>query len=195
MEIIAHRINTINKLKNLNINLGVEIDIRSNEKDLIICHDPFSDYINLKDWLSFYNHGTLILNVKENGLEEELLKTMKSFKKENFFILDQSFPYLINTINNGEKRCAVRLSEYESIKSVLSLKEKLNWVWIDFFTKFPVDFEIYTILKKHNFKLCIVSPELQGHANSKCLDLKNFIKSNKMYFDAVCTKKVKFWEE
>ncbi len=195
MEIIAHRINTIDQLKNLNINLGVEVDIRSNEKNLIISHDPFSDYINFKDWLSFYNHGTLILNVKENGLEEELLKTMHYFKKENFFILDQSFPYLINTIKNGENRCAVRLSEYESIKTVLSLKGKINWVWIDFFTKFPVDLEIYKILKKHNFKLCIVSPELQGHTNSKCLDLKNYLKSNEMCFDAVCTKKIKFWAE
>ena len=195
MEIIAHRINTINKLKNLNINLGVEVEIRSNEKNLIICHDPFSDYINLKAWLPFYKHGTLILNVKENGLEEELLKTMHIFKNENFFILDQSLPYLVSTIESGERRCAVRLSEYESINTVLSLKDKLNWVWIDFFTKFPIDIEIYKILKKHNFKLCIVSPELQGHTNSKCLDLKNYIKSNEMYFDAVCTKNVKFWEE
>ena len=195
MEIIAHRINTIDQLKILNYNLGVEVDIRSNEKNLIISHDPFSDYIIFKDWLSFYNHGTLILNVKENGLEEELLKTMRDFKKDNFFILDQSFPYLIDTIKNGEKRCAVRLSEYESIDTVLSLKGKLNWVWIDFFTKLPLDLEVYKILKKHNFKLCIVSPELQGHTNSKCLDLKNYINSNEMYFDAVCTKKIKFWEE
>lgn len=195
MEIIAHRINTIDQLKNLDIKLGVEVDIRSNEKNLIISHDPFSDYINFKDWFSFYKHGTLILNVKENGLEEELLKTMNYFKKENFFILDQSFPCLVNTIKNGEKRCAVRLSEYESVDTVLSLKEKLNWVWIDCFTKFPLDFEIYKLLKKNKFKLCIVSPELQGHPNSKCLDLKNFIKSNQMRFDAVCTKKVKFWSE
>ena len=195
MEIIAHRINTIRKLKNLNSKLGVEVDIRSNDKDLIIGHEPFSDYINFKDWLAFYKHGTLILNVKENGLEEEMIKTMKYFKKENFFILDQSFPYIINTIKTGEKRCAVRLSEYESINTVLSLKDKLNWVWIDFFTKFPVDFEIYKILKKNNFKLCFVSPELQGHSSSKCLELKNYIQSNEMYFDAVCTNKVKFWEE
>ena len=195
MEIIAHRINTINQLKNLNTNLGVEVDIRSNDKNLIISHNPFSDYINFEEWLSFYKHGTLILNVKENGLEKELIKTMQNFKKDNFFILDQSFPYLVNTIKKGEKRCAVRLSEYESINTVLSLKNKLNWVWIDFFTKFPLDFETYKILKKHNFKLCIVSPELQGHTNSKCLDLKKYIKSNKMYFDAVCTKKVKFWGE
>ena len=195
MEIIAHRINTINQLKNLNTNLGVEVDIRSNDKNLIISHDPFSDYINFEEWLSFYKHGTLILNVKENGLEKELIKTMQNFKKDNFFILDQSFPYLVNTIKKGEKRCAVRLSEYESINTVLSLKNKLNWVWIDFFTKFPLDFEVYKILKKHNFKLCIVSPELQGHTNSKCLDLKKYIKSKQMYFDAVCTKKVKFWGE
>ena len=145
--------------------------------------------------MPFYNHGTLILNVKETGLEEELIKTMHSFKKENFFILDQSFPYIINTIKTGEKRCAVRLSEYESINTVLSLKNKLDWVWIDFFSKFPIDHEIYKILKKYNFKLCFVSPELQGHKHSKCLELKNYIKANKMYFDAVCTKKVKFWEE
>ena len=144
MEIIAHRINTIDQLKNLNFNFGVEVDIRSNDKNLVICHDPFSPYINFKDWLSFYNHGTLILNVKENGLEEELLKIMQDFKKENFFILDQSFPYLIDTIKNGEKRCAVRLSEYESIDTVLSLKGKLNWVWIDFFTKLPLDLEVLT---------------------------------------------------
>ena len=195
MEIIAHRINTINQLKNLNINFGVEVDIRSNDTNLIIGHDPFSDSINFKDWLKFYKHGTLILNVKENGLEEELFKTMKYFNKENFFILDQSFPYIIKTIKKGEKRCAIRLSEYESINTVLSFKEKLNWVWIDYFTKFPVDFEIYKILKKHKFKLCFVSPELQGHNHSKCLDLKNYINSNEMYFDAVCTKKFKFWEK
>ena len=195
MEIIAHRINSINKLKNLNIKFGVEVDIRSNDKNLVIGHDPFSDYINFKDWLYFYNHGTLILNVKENGLEDELIKTMQSFKKDNFFILDQSFPYIVNTIKTGEKRCAVRLSEYESINTVLSLKNKLNWVWIDYFTKFPLNFEIYKILKKHNFKLCFVSPELQGHSHSRCLDLRNYMKENRMYFDADCTKKVKFWEE
>ena len=118
MEIIAHRINTINQLKNINNKLGVEVDIRSNEKNLIIGHDPFSEYINFKDWLTFYNHGTLVLNVKENGLEEELIKTMNYFKKDNFFILDQSFPYIVKTIKTGEKRCAIRLSEYESINTV-----------------------------------------------------------------------------
>ena len=194
MEIISHRVNTISQLKNLDILLGVEVDIRANEKDLIIGHDPFSEYVNLKEWLSFYKHGTLVLNVKENGLEEELLKTMTSFNIKNFFILDQSFPYTIRTIKKGESRCAVRLSEYESINTVLNLKGKLDWVWIDFFTKFPLDFKEYKTLKKNNFKLCIVSPELQGHKHSTCLDFKNLIKDQNMFFDAVCTKKINFWK-
>ena len=195
MEIIAHRINTIDQLQNLNHNFGAEIDIRSFNNELVIGHDPFSNYVNLNDWLSQYKHKTLILNVKEEGLEEFLLSKMKFYKIKKFFILDQGFPYLIKTLMSGEKRCSVRLSEYESIETVLNLKGKVDWVWIDFFSKFPLNLEEYFILKKHKFKLCIVSPELQGHEESACKDLKNYIKNNKMEFDAICTKNLNFWEE
>ena len=195
MEIIAHRINKIENLKKLDIKYGVEVDIRSDNKKLIIAHDPFTEYCDFEQWISFYNHGTLILNVKENGLEEKLLFMMKKFYIKNFFILDQSFPYLINTINLGEKICAIRLSEYESINTVISLKDKIKWVWIDFFTKFPLDLNLYNILKSNKFKLCIVSPELQGHDYKTCLNLRNYIKDNDMQFDAVCTKKFNLWED
>lgn len=195
MEIIAHRINTIHQLQNLKTNLGAEVDIRSNNNELVIGHDPFEKFLNFNDWLSQYRHKTLILNVKEQGLEEILISKMKLYNIKNFFILDQGFPYLIKTLNTGEKRCSVRLSEYESINTVLSLKGKIDWVWIDFFTKFPLTIEKYQILKANRFKICIVSPELQGHNHSICVDLKNYIQQNKMFFDAVCTKKIDFWEK
>ncbi len=194
MEIIAHRINTIKQLKNLRADFGVEVDIRSNNNKLVIGHDPFSNYINFDEWLMEYKHRLLILNVKEDGFEEILLLKMKLYNIKNFFILDQGFPYLIKTLNSGEKRCSVRFSEYESINTVLSLKGKVNWVWIDYFTKFPVNIETYQILKNNNFKLCFVSPELQGHTDSVCLELKNYIRQNQIKFDAVCTKKLDFWQ-
>lgn len=194
MKIIAHQINTINQLKNLNKCFGVEVDIRTNNDKLVIGHDAFAKYESFNDWLLQFNHQTLILNVKEEGLEEFLLLKMKLHNIKNFFILDQGFSNLIKTLNTGEKRCAVRLSEYESINTVLSLKGKIDWVWIDFFSKFPINSEIYEILKKNKFKLCIVSPELQGHNSSVCEELKNYIKKNKMVFDAVCTKKLNFWK-
>jgi len=195
LEIIAHRINKLKDLKKLNSKYGVEVDIRSDNQNLIISHDPFKEFCLLSEWITFYRHGTLILNVKENGLEQKLLHLLGDFGIEKFFILDQSFPYLINTINNGEKRCAVRLSEYESINTALKLKDKVNWIWIDFFTKFPLDSKLYDLLKSSNFKLCIVSPEIQGHNEEKCFYLKNFIKQNNMKFDAVCTKNFHFWED
>lgn len=193
MEIIAHRINTINQLKKLNNNFGVEIDIRTKGDQLVIGHDPFSTYENFDEWLKYYIHQTLILNVKEEGLEEFLIKKMYFAGINNFFILDQGFPYLIKTLNKGEKRCSVRLSEYESINTVLSLKGKIDWVWIDFFSKFPINYAQYEILKNNKFKLCFVSPELQGYSDEVCIDLKDYIKQNNMQFDAVCTKKLNFW--
>ena len=193
MEIIAHRINTINQLKNLSNDFGVEVDIRTNGNQLVIGHDPFSTFENFDEWLNHFRHKTLILNVKEEGLEKFLLKKMKFASINNFFILDQGFPYLIKTLNMGEKRCSVRLSEYESIETVLSLKGKIEWVWIDFFSKFPINHEEYKRLKNNNFKLCFVSPELQGYCDAVCKDLKDYLKQNNMQLDAVCTKKLNFW--
>ena len=135
MEIIAHRINTIKQLKNLRTNFGAEVDIRTNNNELVIGHEPFSNYINFNDWISEYKHRTLILNVKEDGLEDILLLKMKLHNIKKFFLLDQGFPYLVKTINNGEKRCSIRFSEYESINTALSLKGKVEWVWVDFFHK------------------------------------------------------------
>ena len=76
MELIAHRRNTIDELLRTDISCGIEVDIRSYGDELIIHHDPFI-YKNttlFKDWIKFYNHGTLILNVKEEVLKKNYLK-------------------------------------------------------------------------------------------------------------------------
>ena len=48
-------------------------------------------------------------------------------------------------------------------------------------------------LKEAKFKLCLVSPELQGHSYKKVDHLKNEIKKMKINFDAVCTKNPNLW--
>ena len=52
MDYIAHRINSISKLKKLNPDYGIEIDIRDDKKDLVVVHDPFRKGIKLKHYLS-----------------------------------------------------------------------------------------------------------------------------------------------
>jgi len=56
---------------------------------------------------------------------------MKERGISNYFFLDQSFPFLIKWAKLGEKRLAVRVSEYESIDTALTLQEKAEWIWVD----------------------------------------------------------------
>ena len=136
MNIIAHRINKIEQLKALPNEYGAEVDIRSKGGQLIIHHDPFSDGEDFEEWVKHYNHDMLILNVKEEGLEARLIKLMNDKEITNYFFLDQSFPFLIKWSKAGERRCAVRVSEYEPIETALVLSKKIDWVWVDCFSKF-----------------------------------------------------------
>ncbi|MDC0192868.1 hypothetical protein OAJ53_00190 [Pelagibacteraceae bacterium] len=190
---IIHRVNEIDHLKKIPNKYGLEIDIRSQKNELILHHDPFKEGTLFKKWLKYYDHKFLILNVKEEGLEKKILEFMKNNHIKKFFFLDQSIPFLIKTMKMNEKRCAIRLSEYENILTVLNFKNKIKWVWVDCFTKLPLNFKQYKLLKK-DFKLCLVSPELQGEKKKEKVNVfKNKIKLLNMKFDAVCTKYPEIW--
>ena len=135
---IIHRINTKKGLLNIPIKYGVEVDIRSAEDKLIISHDPFIQGEDFVDWMVLYKHEILILNVKEEGLEDKLIEVMASFNIDNFFFLDQSFPFLLKTSKQGESRSAVRVSEFEDVHTAMNLAGKVQWVWVDCFPKFPL---------------------------------------------------------
>ena len=77
MEIIVHRINTLKELKKIPHKYGVEIDIRTNGSKIILNHKPFKKGDKFVDYIANYGHGTLILNVKESGIEEDILKIVK----------------------------------------------------------------------------------------------------------------------
>ncbi len=195
MEIIYHRRNNIDLLISTPNNFGVEIDIRTYKNKLIIHHDPYCEGIDFEEWLKSYKHGTIILNVKEEGLEHKLLNILEKNSIDKFFFLDQSFPFLIKTAREGEKRCAVRFSEYESLETVLNLKGLIDWVWVDFFNKFPLNNESFIKLKDHKFKICVVSPELQSFGESEVIELKRTLKNQKITIDAVCTKYPFLWKD
>lgn len=193
---IAHRINEINQLKQTPSEMGVEIDIRSVGMDLIIQHDPFKAGTKFHDWLKCYQHQLIILNIKEEGLEERILSYLDEFNITNYFFLDQSFPFLVKLALQGKKQSAVRISEYESIETVKNLAGYVSWVWIDYFTKFPLDPSEVNELKLLDFKLCMVSPELQGYdPEVEISKLAHMFNSSKIELDAICTKRSDLWKE
>ena len=64
MQIISHRVNTIHELKSTPLNYGVEIDLRDSGDKLILQHDPFSKGEDFEEFLKYYQHRTIILNIK-----------------------------------------------------------------------------------------------------------------------------------
>lgn len=195
MNIIRHRRNTHEELAETSTEYGVEIDIRSQGNTLVLHHEPFEAGALFEEWLENYRHGTLILNTKEEGLEDRVLALMRRHRIDDFFFLDQSFPFLVKTARTGESRCAVRVSEFETIDTALSLAGKVQWVWVDCFTRFPLDRTSASLLKENGFKLCIVSPELQGRMELSDLDeIMAAITDADIEPDAVCTKFPDRWQ-
>ncbi len=194
MIIVRHRRNTAAELRATDTSFGIEVDIRSRGRNLIVHHDAFAEGELLETWLADYRHRLLILNVKEEGLEDRLLELMRERGIDEFFFLDQSFPFLVRTARRGESRCAVRVSEYESIDTALSLAGRVRWVWVDCFTRFPLKREQAERLRTAGFKLCLVSPELQGRqASEEIPALRALLAREGIVADAVCTKETALW--
>ena len=194
MYLIHHRRNTSDLLSQTPKHWGVEVDIRSYGDKLVVHHDPFTVGIELEEWLECYDHRFIILNTKEEGLEQRLLTLMDEYDINDFFFLDQSFPFLLKTALSGESRSAVRFSQYESIETVLSLSGLVNWVWVDYFTSFPLDNSNYNLLTSAGFQICLVSPELQGHPIKTITELQQTLIERKINVDAVCSKFPELWQ-
>jgi hypothetical protein len=195
MMIVRHRRNSREQLDETPAELGVEVDIRSRGEELIVHHDPFADGERFDDWLSAFRHRLLILNVKEEGLEGKLSRLMAARGIREYFFLDQSFPFLVRTANGGERRCAVRVSEFESIETALALAGRIDWVWVDCFTRFPLDGTQARRLQQAGFRLCLVSPELQGrNAAAEIAAMRNELRREDICADAVCTREPKLWQ-
>jgi hypothetical protein len=187
MHFIVHRVNTIKDLLNIPFEYGVEVDLRDFGHKLILHHDPFKEGEDFEEYLKFYNHGILILNIKSEGIEFKVLEVLKKNNIKNYFFLDSSFPMINHLSLKGEKNIALRFSEFEGIDTISLMSKRVNWVWVDCFSKLPITFVNFKILKDLGYKLCLVSPELQDQ-NQKLEKYKEYLLKYNVIVDAICTK-------
>jgi hypothetical protein len=195
MKLIAHRRNTLAELSATPVQYGIEVDIRSWGDRLVIHHDPFVEGEGFEAWLAGYRHGTLILNVKEEGLEARLVELMRDRGISDYFFLDQSFPFLVKWSKAGLRNCAVRVSEFEAVETAMTLAGRIEWVWVDCFTHFPLSGADALRLQQAGFRLCLVSPELQGRDVGEIASLAALLAERGITADAVCTKRPDLWEQ
>ncbi len=194
---IAHRINTVEELRKLPTEYGVELDLRDDLNGRIyISHNPFEAGEDFEDYCKEYHHGTMILNIKSERIEHEVLKLMEQYQIKNYFFLDSSFPMIKLLTDMGVKQVALRFSELEGLDTIRNMAGRAEWVWVDCFTKVPIEQASFQELKALGYKLCFVSPELEAQEEKLPL-YKQYIKEQGIVFDAVCTKSyhIKDWME
>ena len=188
MEFIAHRINTVAELKQLDTCYGVELDLRDNlDGRIYIQHNPFEPGEDFEDYLKEFHHGTMILNIKSERIELRCLELIAQYDVKSYFFLDSSFPMIKLLTDKGEKNIALRFSELEGIDTIRNMAGKVNWIWVDCFTKLPITHENYLEMKQMGYKLCMVSPELEAQPEKLC-DYKEYLTREGIIMDAVCTK-------
>lgn len=185
---VSHRVNTVEELCELESQYGVEIDLRDSlDGDIHINHDPFYKGENFEDYLKQYHHGLMILNIKSERIEKRVLDLVKQYKVQEYFLLDSSFPMIKLLSDEGVKDIALRFSELEGMDTIRNMAGKVKWIWVDCFTKFPLNKKIYQEMKNLGYKLCMVSPELQKQEEKLTL-YADFIKREGIIFDTICTK-------
>lgn len=194
-EYIAHRINTIEELVQLPTEYGVELDLRDDLNGRIyISHNPFEAGQDFEEYCKAYKHGTMILNIKSERIEHEVLALMEKYQIKKYFFLDSSFPMIKLLTDMGVKDVALRFSELEGLDTIRNMAGRAEWVWVDCFTKVPIDKVSYQKLKTLGYKLCFVSPELEGQ-EEKLSEYKAYLNEQGIVFDAICTKSyhIKDW--
>ena len=193
MELIAHRLNKISEIKKLSKKYGAEIDLRSSGSKIILHHDPYKKGEKLENYLSNYNHGTLILNIKESGIEKDVIKIIKKFGIKKYFLLDVEMPFICTNTKKFNQNVSIRYSEYEPIETVSKFEKNIGWVWIDTFKTLPLSNVAKKTLNK--FNTCLVCPERWGRP--KDIE-KYYIKMKKLNFfpSSIMTSKkyFKVWE-
>ncbi len=169
----------------------MEFDIRDSEGLIMVSHDPFTKACDLETFvirLPKIDDFMYIVNVKSEGIEYKAREILEKNEIKNFFFLDSSFPTIAKMSSEGEKRFAIRASEYESIQTAVEMMGKVNWVWIDCFTKFCP--EQAMIAKGSGYNVCLVSPELHKHSDyvNKIIVMCEQIKKYHLLIDAICCK-------
>lgn len=159
-------------------NYGTETDLRDLNGEIVISHNmPLlkDNPMTINDFFELYNkysiNKTLALNVKSDGLQEQLKSKLLEYNIQNYFVFDMSIPdtrgYIRNDIN-----FYIRLSEIE--KEII-FEDQTKGVWLDAFEGLWYDQKYLNQILEKNIKIAIVSFELHRRNH---LSQWNWIKEN-----------------
>ena len=113
---VAHRINNLELSYSLPQPIGIEFDVHAFGNELIVAHDPHVRGVNLKKFIGFNKNRFCAINIKEEGIEKEVIDLSISLGLKNFFIFDINFPQILKLGSIYNNYLCLRFSEFEKPK-------------------------------------------------------------------------------
>lgn len=165
---------------------GVETDIRDQNGILKISHDmpvgegvmDFDDFLGLHK--AHPDAGTIALNIKADGLQNELRSALDRASVTDLFCFDMAVPDALGYLRGGFSTYT-RHSEIEPVPPFYDLAEG---VWLD---AFYGDWITQGVVERHlaaGKKVALVSPELHGRDHAAAWDLWRGLRGEGL---AICT--------
>ena len=177
-------------IESFNLGIGTETDLRDYLGKIVISHDmPNGGEITFEEVLQIMDGRNLLLalNIKADGISDEIKKLLNKYNHTNYFTFDMSIPDLVYQIKQ-EMKILTGLSD---ILREPVLLDKCEGIWLDcFYSDWYDECLIDEYLNKGK-KVCIVSSDLHKRDTKNQWDIikksKN-INSDKLI---LCTDKPK----
>lgn len=140
---------------------GIETDLRDAGGAIVVAHDlPRGGEQTLDDFLAacarFPAARPLALNIKADGLQEQLAAALARHRIEDAFVFDMAVPDALGYLRIGLPTFT-RSSEYEAAPSFL---DRAAGIWLDAFHGEWYETGLVAAWLAAGRRVCIVSPEL-----------------------------------
>ncbi len=140
---------------------GIETDVRDFNGHLVVSHDlPSAESMLLEDFFDLYQQYstqvTLALNIKADGLQDQLERQLVAHEIEKYFVFDMAVPDGLLYLRRGIISYT-RQSEYEPVPPYYDLADG---IWLDEFDRHWINEDVIERHISAGKNVCIVSPEL-----------------------------------
>lgn len=165
--------------RSFDLGFGTETDVRDIKGKLVISHDmPSGEEITFEEVLQIMNGRNLPLaiNIKADGLCDEIKNLLLKYNHTNYFCFDMSIPDMVVQLKK-------EMQVFTGLSDILPnpvLLDKSAGVWLDCFNSDWYGTDVIDNLISQNKKVCIVSADLhkretdyQWELISKCKSINN----------------------
>ena len=153
--------------RSFELGLGTETDIRDYGGRIMISHDmPNGSEMSLEELLEIMDGRNLLLalNIKADGMSEQISDILRRYNHTNYFVFDMSLPEMYYEANNTDLFIYTGCSD---INRKPPLIDRAVGIWLDAFEGVWYDAKVIDEFLDDGKKVCVVSEDLHSRSNDK----------------------------